>query len=71
MRTMFAIFHSTRGVVRANRACTKKSIPCKVIPVPREYSSECGMALEFDETVEREIKKVLEEEMLVAEFHKK
>lgn len=71
MSTMFAIFHSTRGVVRANRACKKKSIPCKVIPVPRNYSSECGMALEFDETVESEIKKVLEEEMLVAEFYKK
>ncbi len=71
MSTMFAIFHSTRGVVRANRACIKKSIPCKVIPVPRDYSSECGMALEFDETNEHKIKKVLEEEMLVAEFYRK
>jgi Protein of unknown function (DUF3343) len=71
MSTMFAIFHSTRGVVRANRACRKKSIPCKVIPVPRNYSSECGMALEFDETVENEIRIVLDEEMLVAEFYRK
>jgi hypothetical protein len=71
MSTMFAIFNSTRGVVRANRACSKKSIPCKVIPVPRHYSSECGMALEFDEKVENEIRIVLNEEMLVAVFYRK
>jgi hypothetical protein len=29
------------------------------------------MALEFDETVENEIRKVLDEEMLVAEFYRK
>ncbi|HLV31167.1 MAG TPA: DUF3343 domain-containing protein [Chitinispirillaceae bacterium] len=42
------LFKTTRDAVRAQRLCKRNDISCKVIPVPRDISSECGMALEID-----------------------
>lgn len=48
MKTI-ALFQTTRSVIKAERVCLESGIQCKVIPVPRDISSECGMALEIDE----------------------
>ena len=42
------LFKTTRDAIRAERLCKRNDISCKVIPVPRDISSECGMALEID-----------------------
>lgn len=44
------LFQNTRSVIKAERICIEANIKCKVIPVPREISSECGMAIEIDPT---------------------
>ncbi|NLW31160.1 MAG: DUF3343 domain-containing protein [Fibrobacter sp.] len=41
------LFKTTRDAIRAQRLCKRNDISCKVIPVPRDISSECGMALEI------------------------
>ncbi|NLP01683.1 MAG: DUF3343 domain-containing protein [Fibrobacter sp.] len=44
---LLALFRSTREVIGAEKLCRAEGISCKSIPVPREISSECGIALEF------------------------
>jgi hypothetical protein len=47
MTKTIATFRSTRNVIKAEKLCRALNINCKVIPVPRGISSECGMALEI------------------------
>jgi len=44
------IFDSIHYVLKAEKALKKENIPCELIPVPREISSDCGMALAIDES---------------------
>jgi hypothetical protein len=41
------IFESTRAVIKAEGTVRSAGIDCKVIPVPRSISPQCGMALEI------------------------
>ncbi len=41
------LFQNIRQVILAERWCIENSVDVKVIPVPRPYSSECGMCLEI------------------------
>ncbi len=34
--------------MKAERICREAGIPYQIVPVPKEVSSECGMALEID-----------------------
>jgi hypothetical protein len=69
MNRLIALFHSTRGVIRGEKICKQSGILCKVIPVPREFSSECGMALDIDPLMELRAKELIANEQLVATFH--
>lgn len=40
-----ATFPSAREAVRAEKACAAAGIAVAVVPPPKEFSSECGMAL--------------------------
>jgi hypothetical protein len=42
-----ALFHNTSSVMRAEKVLQKAGIVVKLIPTPREYSSDCGMAVRF------------------------
>jgi hypothetical protein len=42
------LFQNIRQVILAERWCVGNNIPVKVIPVPKPYSTECGMCLEMD-----------------------
>ena len=46
MKTLL-LFRTTHAVIKAERLCRKQNPAVRVIPVPREISSECGMALEL------------------------
>jgi len=41
------LFHTTSSALHAEKMVRKASYSCKLIPVPREYSSDCGIALRF------------------------
>ncbi len=40
------LFQNIRQVIKAEQWCRENSLPVKVIPVPKPWSSECGMCLE-------------------------
>lgn len=42
------LFPNTRSVMRGEKILLENDFVVRVIPVPREYTSDCGMALELD-----------------------
>ena len=48
------LFQNIRQVIKAEQWCVENGLPVKVIPVPKPYSTECGMCLEITtETLEK------------------
>jgi hypothetical protein len=43
-----ALFHSTAHAIRGEKVLTRAGFRIKMIPTPRQLSSDCGMALRFD-----------------------
>jgi len=43
-----ALFDSTSQVMRGARVLGQAGVRVKMIPTPRQISSDCGMALRFD-----------------------
>lgn len=41
------LFHSTAHALRAERVLVRAGLSIKMIPTPRQLSSDCGMALRF------------------------
>lgn len=41
------LFHTTSAALRAEKVLQRAGLPVKLIPTPREFSSDCGMALRF------------------------
>jgi len=42
------LFHTTSAALRAEKVLEKNGLAVKLIPTPREFSSDCGMALRFE-----------------------
>ena len=42
------LFYSTQAAIKAERVLVRAGLPVKLIPTPRQLSSDCGMALRFD-----------------------
>jgi hypothetical protein len=43
-----AAFHVTYSVLKAEKLLREREVTVKLIPVPRQISSSCGIALRFD-----------------------
>ena len=43
-----AIFPSVQHALRAEKLLKDADIPCRLIPVPRRLSSDCGVCLRFE-----------------------
>ena len=56
------LFRSTSGVLRAEKLLKKGGVPIKLIPVPRQLSSDCGICLRFERSDEERIRTILEQE---------
>ena len=39
------LFHSTQGAIKAERVLVRAGLQSKLIPTPRQLSSDCGTAL--------------------------
>ncbi|MFQ6100166.1 MAG: DUF3343 domain-containing protein [Anaerolineae bacterium] len=55
------LFHSTSHALRAEKVLQKAGIPCKLIPVPRHISSDCGVCLRIEQADEKAARRALEE----------
>lgn len=42
------LFHTTSSVMRAEKLLSKAGVAVKLIPTPRQFSTDCGLALTFD-----------------------
>ncbi len=61
------LFHSVSHALRAERVVIRAGLKIKLIPVPRQFSSNCGTALRFLWPDEARIRQVLEEARLEIE----
>jgi hypothetical protein len=55
------LFHSTSHAIRAEKVLQRAGLAIKMIPTPRQLSSDCGMALRFGRTDEERVALLLEE----------
>lgn len=53
------LFQSTRQVVKADRLLKSNDVKHKIIPVPREISSECGMSIKVEDNLKEIVKDLL------------
>lgn len=55
------LFHSTAHAIRAEKVLLQAEFQIKLIPTPRQLSSDCGMALRFDRVEAERVAGVLQE----------
>lgn len=55
------LFHTTSAVIRAEKLLLKEGYSVKLIPTPRQFSSDCGIALRFDWSYHEQVKVALDE----------
>jgi hypothetical protein len=55
------LFHSTAHAIRAEKVLQRAGFKIKMIPTPRQISSDCGMALRFGRAEEGQVAATLEE----------
>lgn len=53
------LFSSTSHAIRAQRLLRDNGFKIKVIPTPRKYSSNCGIAIKFLSELEESIREFL------------
>lgn len=54
------LFFTNSSVMRAEKLLKKEGYPIKLIPTPREFSSDCGVALRFDWADYEQVKLILD-----------
>jgi hypothetical protein len=45
-----ALFYTTSAAIRAEKVLQRAGLAVKLIPTPRQFSSDCGISLRFDRT---------------------
>jgi hypothetical protein len=53
MSRLLFLFPSSHAVIKAERLCQESGLSCRTIAVPRQISTECGIAMEIAEDSER------------------
>jgi hypothetical protein len=54
------LFHTNSAALRAEKILVANGLPVKLIPTPREFSSDCGIALRFSRQEEARVRELLE-----------
>lgn len=67
-----AIFHSIHRVLKAEKLLKQAGVDFLLIPVPRQLTSDCGLALRFSAPVRAQLLQVLADAGLSpAEMHRR
>ena len=56
------LFHTTSAVMRAEKLLIKAGYDTKLMPTPRQFSSDCGIALRFAWNQIEQVKAILEKD---------
>ena len=54
------LFPNIHHVMAAEEALKNASVPCALVPTPKEHSKECGMSVEIDEEQEDAAERALQ-----------
>ncbi len=54
------LFHTTSAAFAAEKALIRAGIDCALIPVPRQFSSDCGISLRFPWNRKPEVAELLD-----------
>lgn len=55
------LFYTTSSAIRAEKVLKKGKLEVKLVPTPREFSSDCGIALRFDWAKVDSVRSLLDE----------
>ncbi|OGJ87359.1 MAG: hypothetical protein A2268_14490 [Candidatus Raymondbacteria bacterium RifOxyA12_full_50_37] len=69
MNETILLFQSTRAVIKAESLLNATGIACTVIPVPKQFSSECGMAIVLQTALLARVNELLEKERIAVKTH--
>jgi hypothetical protein len=58
--TGVVLFESISHALRAEKLIKAAQIPCKLIPVPRHLSSDCGVCLRFNTDAKDQVEEILQ-----------
>jgi len=61
MQHSVVLFYSVSSALQAEKLLKREGIATKLIPVPRQLSSDCGICLRFEQPEEAHVKVILEE----------
>ena len=53
-------FHTTSAALRSEKVLQRAGLTVKLIPTPRQFSSDCGIALRFDQAELARVQSLLE-----------
>lgn len=57
-------FHTTAGAMALERACKQQGIEGRLFPIPRELSSDCGIAWQSAPTLRTALEQMIQEQTL-------
>ncbi len=60
MKYGVVLFYTTSAAMHAEKLLVERGVNIKLIPTPREFSSDCGIALRFDWSQCEQVKSVLD-----------
>lgn len=63
------LFHTTTSALRAEKLLQNIGLTVKLIPTPRQLSSDCGIALRFDPADQAKVERCLAEAGVEGEIH--
>jgi hypothetical protein len=54
------LFHTTSSVMQTEKVLKQEGIAVKLIPTPRELSSDCGISIRFNKSDREKVEKIIE-----------
>ena len=64
------LLHATSHALRAEKIIRKAGISCKLIPVPRQFSSDCGVCLRLkQQDIEKAVNTLKEANIEIDNVH--
>jgi len=58
--TSVVLFESISHALRAEKLIKTAKITCKLVPVPRHLSSDCGVCLRFNKDAKQQVENILQ-----------
>jgi len=58
------LFYSTSNALQVEKLLKRMGIAVKLIPVPRQLSSDCGICLRYDRLDEPRVRETLDQEQI-------